>query len=84
MAGPSRVIRILTTVNRDEREARLKELGERADAALLAGDDWTANVLLRERRLVEDGGRDPEELLAEGMALARLAADLAPGDSTGS
>jgi hypothetical protein len=75
--------RILIAVNRDEREARLKELAAQADAALCAGDDWMANELLRERRLVEDGGRDPEELLDEGMALVRLAADLAPSDSAG-
>lgn len=64
----------------DERRRRLRELGARAEAALEAGDDWEANELLRQRRLVDDGGRDPEELLTEGMSLVRMAASLAdPG-----
>ena len=46
------------------------------EAALAAGDDWKANDLLRQYRLVQDGGRDPEDLLAEGMALIRMAASL--------
>jgi len=65
-------------VSPHEREAQLKELATLADAALGAGDDWKANELLRKRRLVEDGGRDPDDLLDEAMALIRLAAELAP------
>ena len=51
-----------------------------AEVALSAGDDWAANELLRERRLVEDGARDPDDLLDDAMALIRLAAELAPTD----
>ena len=64
-------------VTPEERQARAKELGEQAEIALAAGDDWAANELVRLRRLVLDGGRDADELLAEGMALNRIAAHLA-------
>jgi hypothetical protein len=64
----------------DERNQRLRELGAQAEAALDAGDDWGANELLRQYRLVDDGGRDPEALLAEGMSLTRMATALASPD----
>jgi hypothetical protein len=41
------------------------------------GDGWAANELWREYELVRDGGRDPDDLLAEGVALSRMAIDLA-------
>jgi len=63
-----------------ERRERLRDLSAQAEAALVAGDDWRANELLRQHRLVEDGGRDPETLLAEGLSLARMAASLADSD----
>lgn len=59
-----------------ERQARIADLDRQAEAALASGDDWRANELLRERRLLADSLRDPEELLAEGIALARLAAQI--------
>lgn len=40
-------------------------------------DGWVANELWRRYELVRDGGRDPDELLAEGIALSRVAIDLA-------
>jgi hypothetical protein len=40
-------------------------------------DGWTANELWRRYELVRDGGRDPDDLLAEGIALSQVAIDLA-------
>jgi hypothetical protein len=37
-----------------------------------AGEIW------RRYELVRDGGRDPDELLAEGVALSKTAIELAP------
>ncbi len=59
------------------RLAKLEALAGAAHAAQESGDDWAANELWRRHRLVRDGGRDPDELLAEGMELIRVARDLA-------
>jgi len=59
---------------------RTQELERLAAAARLAderADGWEAGELWRRYELVRDGGRDPDELLAEGIALSRLAIELA-------
>lgn len=60
-----------------DRAARLDELAATANAASDRGDGWAANELWREYELVRNGGREPDELLAEGVALSRMALDLA-------
>ena len=60
-----------------DRAARLEELAVAARDAADRGDGWKANELWRAYELVRDGGRDPNELLAEGVALSRMAVDLA-------
>jgi hypothetical protein len=58
---------------------RAQELGRLAAAARAAGesgDGWGAGELWRRYELVRDAGRDPDELLAEGIALSRVAMDL--------
>jgi hypothetical protein len=60
-----------------DRDGRLRELAAAARAASDRGEGWTANELWREYELVRDGGRDPDDLLAEGLRLSRMAADLA-------
>ena len=61
----------------EERVARLSELAAEASAAEARGYGWGAGDAWRRYELVRDGGRDPDELLAEGIALSRLALDLA-------
>lgn len=53
------------------------ELAAAAGAASDRGDGWAANELWREYELVRDGGRDPDELLTEGLRLSRMAVELA-------
>jgi len=60
-----------------DRDHRLRELAAAARAASDRGEGWTANELWREYELVRDGGRHPDDLLAEGLRLSRMAADLA-------
>jgi len=60
-----------------DRAARLQELATLASAASDRGDGWVANEFWREYELVRDAGRDPDELLEEGLRLSRLAAELA-------
>lgn len=59
------------------REQRLSEIAARAADAEGRGDGWAANAAWREYELVRDAGRDPDELLAEGIALSRMAVELA-------
>ena len=59
----------------------MKELAAQAVAAGQRGDGWDANEMWRRYGLVRDGGRDPDELLAEGVALSRFAMDLAARSS---
>jgi hypothetical protein len=65
------------TVPDMDRDGRLRELAAAARSASDRGAGWTANELWREYELVRDGGRDPDDLLAEGLRLSRMAADLA-------
>jgi len=60
-----------------ERRRRLADLAARAVAAGERGDGWAAGAAWRDYELVRDGGRDPDELLAEGLALSAMAVELA-------
>lgn len=60
-----------------ERSERLARLAGEARDAEGRGDGWAAGEAWRRYELVCDAGRDPDELLAEGVALSRLALDLA-------
>jgi hypothetical protein len=59
-----------------ERSRRLSELAAKAGAAEDRGDGWAAGECWREYELVRDAGRDPDDLLAEGLALSAIALDL--------
>ncbi|MGN6217281.1 MAG: hypothetical protein ACTHN7_10060, partial [Solirubrobacterales bacterium] len=56
---------------------RLSEASARAKQAEDQGDDALAVREWRRYRLIEDAARDPEELLAEGVALSVRAIELA-------
>jgi len=49
---------------------RLAEAARAAKVAEGRGDDATAIREWRRYRLIKDAGRDPEDLLAEGIALS--------------
>lgn len=53
------------------------EAGARAREAESRGDDALASEEWRRYRLIEDASRDPDELLAKGIALSVQAAELA-------
>lgn len=61
----------------EQRARELERLAAAACAAGEGGDGWHAGELWRRYELVRDAGRDPDELLAEGLALSRVAMDLA-------
>jgi hypothetical protein len=56
---------------------RLAEAGDRARAAEARRDDAVAGEEWRRYRLIRDAARNPDELLAEGIALSVQAAELA-------
>lgn len=56
---------------------RLTEAGTRAHDAEARGDDAQAGEEWRRYRLIKDASRDPDDLIAEGIALSVQAADLA-------
>lgn len=56
---------------------RLAEAADRARNAEARGDDARAGEEWRRYRLIKDASRDPDELLAEGIALSLQAAELA-------
>jgi hypothetical protein len=56
---------------------RLIEAGAQARDAEARGDDARAGEEWRRYRLIKDASRDPDELLAEGIALSLQAAELA-------
>lgn len=60
-----------------QRSERLAQLAARARLADGRGDGWAAGEAWSAYELVRDGGRDPDELLAEGIALSRTALELA-------
>ncbi len=55
------------------RAVRLEEASTRARQAEAEGDDATAIAAWRDYRLIRDAGRSPEDLLAEGIALSKMA-----------
>jgi hypothetical protein len=59
------------------RQHRLRQAARDAHAAEACGDDAAANEAWRRYRLIVDAGRDPDELLAEGIALSQLGIELA-------
>jgi hypothetical protein len=59
-----------------ERATRLAQLADEANAAEGRGDGWAAGEAWKRYELVRDAGRDPDDLLAEGIALSVIALDL--------
>ncbi len=59
-----------------DQPARLAAASAAAKAAEARGDDPVAAREWRRYRLIEDAARDPEDLLAEGIALSVAAASL--------
>jgi negative regulator of sigma E activity len=55
---------------------RLDEASRAARAAEASGEDAAAGEAWRRYRLIRDAARDPDELLAEGIALSRSAIEL--------
>jgi hypothetical protein len=64
-------------VTEEQRCRELERLASEAQRAEAVGEGWAAGEIWRRYELVRDGGRDPDELLAEGLALSRAAIDLA-------
>ena len=56
-----------------DQKQRLSEAAEKAKEAEDQGDQKLAMEEWRRFRLIRDAGRDPEELLAEGVALSARA-----------
>ena len=59
---------------------RLREAGDAARLAEAQHDDAAACEAWRRYRLIRDAARDPDQLLAEGVALSEQAARLAASD----
>jgi negative regulator of sigma E activity len=59
------------------KSGRLAAASAKARAAEARGDDALAGEEWRRYRLIRDAARDPDELLAEGVALSVQAARLA-------
>jgi negative regulator of sigma E activity len=55
----------------------LDEASRAARGAEASGEDVAAGEAWRRYRLIRDAARDPDELLAEGIALSRSAMELA-------
>jgi hypothetical protein len=58
-------------------QQRLNEAAARAKGAEDQGDYRISNREWRRYRLIQDAARDPEELLAEGVALSVKAMEMA-------
>jgi len=58
-------------------QQRLEEAGVNAKRAEDQGDDGLAAVEWRRYRLIKNVTRDPDELLAEGIAISQMAIELA-------
>lgn len=58
-------------------QERLKEAAVNAKRAEDRGDDGLAATEWRRYRLVKNVTRDPDELLAEGIAISQMAIELA-------
>jgi len=63
-----------------DQKQRLRQAARDAHAAESRGDDAAANEAWRRYRLIHDASRDPDELLAEGIALSKMAIELARAD----
>ena len=61
-------------------EQRLRQAAHDAHAAEACGNDAAANAAWRRYRLISDVARDPDELLAEGIALSQMGIELAASD----
>ena len=61
--------------------SRLDEASSEARAAEAAGEDAVAGEAWRRYRLIRDAARDPDELLAKGIALSVSAIELAASSS---
>lgn len=57
-------------------EQRLRQAARDAHAAEARDDDAAANEAWRRYRLIGDAARDPDELLAEGIALSQIGIEL--------
>lgn len=64
-------------VQEPDSQQRMAVVGARARAAEQHGDDSLAGKEWRRYRLIQDAYRDPDELLAEGIALSVQAIELA-------
>jgi negative regulator of sigma E activity len=60
-----------------DHQQRLDRASTRAKEAEARGDDALAAEEWRRYRLIRDGMRDPDDLLAEGIALSAQAIELA-------
>ena len=68
---------ILDLMRAASKRNRLAVAGARARAAEAHGDGVLAGEEWRRYRLIQDAARDPDELLAEGIALSVQAIELA-------
>jgi hypothetical protein len=59
-----------------DQQRRLELAASAAKVAQGRGDQWAANDAWRRYVLIEDGMRDPQDLLDEGVALSKVAIDL--------
>jgi hypothetical protein len=71
---------MLGSVTSTRHEQRLREAAQEARAAESRGDGAVVNEAWRRYRLIRDAGRDPDELLAEGIALSNMAIELAAAE----
>lgn len=58
-------------------DQRMIDAASRARSAELHGEDGTAAAEWRRYRLIRDAARNPDDLLAEGVALSVTAVELA-------
>jgi hypothetical protein len=65
---------------RGRQQQRLKEAAREAHDAEARADDAAANEAWRRYRLVSDTLRDPDELLAEGIALSQMGVEPAASE----
>lgn len=68
---------ILMVMSASSSKERLEEAGRAARGAEARRDEGAANEAWRRYRLIRDAGRDPDQLLAEGIALSERAIQLA-------
>ena len=64
-------------MTRTRHEHRLRQASREAHAAEERGDYAAASEAWRRYRLISDAARDPDELLAEGIALSQMGIEFA-------